>query len=47
MLATIILSFSLLLDTGGNYIVAHQDVDDIIDTITLTGCDESLFNETK
>ena len=38
---------SVIRYTGGNYTAVHQDVEDIIDTLTSAGCDELLVNEIK
>ena len=37
---------SIIKYTGGNYTAAHQDVDDIVATITSDGCNKSLVNKT-
>ena len=38
---------SIIKYTGGNYTAAHQDVDDIVATITSDGCNKSLVNKIK
>ena len=38
---------SVIRYTGGNYAAAHQDVEDILDTLISAGCDKSLVNEIR